>query len=263
MKANETKLQKIVEGTNQYVVPLYQRQYSWEPKQWTVLWDDLAELCEEENPRTHFMGSIVTAPTQSVPEGVAKYLLIDGQQRLTTVFILLAALRDKAKQLQPETLAPEIEQTLLRNMFKQGNDTYKLLPTQADRSAFIRIMRGEDMEDSLITSAYRFFDKKLRTADAVFLEKLKRVIVNHLIVVSIVLEKDDNPHLIFESLNAKGLPLSQADKQKVSGQTKGVRNRCLTAATLVDNVWPSWDEPNERMMGGWCFTCSIARMPAR
>jgi hypothetical protein len=67
------------------------------------------------------------------------------------------------------------------------------------------------MEDGLITSAYRFFDKKLRTADAVFLEKLKRVIVNHLIVVSIVLEKDDNPHLIFESLNAKGLPLSQAD----------------------------------------------------
>lgn len=211
MKASETKLQKIVEGTNQYVVPLYQRQYSWESKQWTVLWDDLVELCEEENPRTHFIGSIVTAPTQSVPEGVAKYLLIDGQQRLTTVFILLAALRDKAKQLQLESLAPEIEQTLLRNMFKQGNDTYKLLPTQADRSAFIRIMCGEDVEDGLIAAAYRFFGKKLRAADSIFLEKLKRVIVNHLIVVSIVLESDDNPHLIFESLNAKGLPLSQAD----------------------------------------------------
>ncbi len=176
-----------------------------------MLWDDLDELCQEENPRTHFMGSIVTYPTQSVPEDVTKYLLIDGQQRMTTVSLLLAAIRDRAKQLELEPLAPEIEQTLLRNIFKQGNDTYKLLPTQADRNPFIRIMLGQPAEDGLILSAYRFFAKNMRTSDAASLEKLKRTIVNHLIVVSIVLERDDNPHLIFESLNAKGLPLSQAD----------------------------------------------------
>ncbi len=96
MKASETKLQRIIEGTNQYVVPLFQRPYSWEPKQWTVLWEDLTELCEEDQPRSHFMGSIVTAPTQSLPEGVAEYLLIDGQQRMTTIFRLLAAVRDRA-----------------------------------------------------------------------------------------------------------------------------------------------------------------------
>lgn len=124
MKASETKLQRIIEGQNQFVVPLYQRPYSWEKKQWSVLWDDLDELCQEENPRTHFIGSIVTYPTQSVPEGVTKYLLIDGQQRMTIVFLLLAAIRDRAKQLELEPLAPEIEQTLLRNVFKQGNDTY-------------------------------------------------------------------------------------------------------------------------------------------
>lgn len=211
MKASETKLQRIIEGQNQFVVPLYQRPYSWEAKQWSVLWDDLYELCQEENPRTHFIGSIVTYPTQSVPEGVTKYLLIDGQQRMTTAFLLLAAIRDRAKDLQLEPLAPEIEQTLLRNMFKQGNETYKLLPTQADRNAFIRIMLGQPAEDGLIASAYRYFAKNMRASDAAFLEKLKRTIVNHLIVVSIVLERDDNPHLIFESLNAKGLPLSQAD----------------------------------------------------
>lgn len=145
MKASETKLQRIIEGMNQYVVPLFQRPYSWGAKQWSVLWEDLTELCEEDQPRSHFMGSIVTAPTQSVPEGVAEYLLIDGQQRMTTIFLLLAAVRDRAMELQMDTLAPEIELTLLKKMFKQGNDTYKLLPTQADRAAFIRIMDCQEV----------------------------------------------------------------------------------------------------------------------
>jgi uncharacterized protein with ParB-like and HNH nuclease domain len=98
MKASETKLQPIIEGTKQYVVPLFQRTYSWEKKQWETLWEDLVELYEMENPRTHFIGSIVTMPTVSVPEGVSKYLLIDGQQRLTTIFILLTLIRDKAEE---------------------------------------------------------------------------------------------------------------------------------------------------------------------
>src|SRR5262245_16474306 len=192
MKASETKLQRIIEGTNQYVVPLFQRPYSWETKQWTVLWEDLTELCEEEQPRSHFIGSIVTAPTQSVPEGVTKYLLIDGQQRMTTIFLLLAAVRDRARELQMDTLAPEIEQMLLKNMFKLGNDTYKVLPTQADREPFILIMEGRPpTAENQIAGAYRFFAKQLRNATGLFLEKVKHIVVSNLIVVSIVLERDD------------------------------------------------------------------------
>ncbi|MGC1492199.1 MAG: DUF262 domain-containing protein, partial [Candidatus Acidiferrum sp.] len=112
MKASETKLQRVIEGTNQYVVPLFQRKYSWDSKEWSTLWDDLVELYEEEKPRSHFIGSIVTMPTQSVPEGVAKFLLIDGQQRFTTILILLSVLRDKARTSPSNTLADEIEQTL-------------------------------------------------------------------------------------------------------------------------------------------------------
>jgi uncharacterized protein with ParB-like and HNH nuclease domain len=212
MKASETKLQKIIEGTNQYVVPLYQRQYSWEPREWNVLWDDLMDLADDQNARTHFIGSIVTMPTQSVPEGVAKFLLIDGQQRVTTFFILLAAIRDRANELQLGTLGPEIDETLLRNKFKQGNDEFKLLPTQADRDAFIRVMSGDALqEDGQITKAYRFFAKEIRSRDGLDLERLKHLVVSSLILVSIVLDRDDNPHLIFESLNAKGRALTQAD----------------------------------------------------
>ena len=98
MQAKETKLQDIIEGTKQYVIPLFQRTYSWTSKEWEILWKDLVELSEMETPRTHFIGSIVNMPTVSVTEGVAKYLLIDGQQRLTTIFILLALLRNKAKE---------------------------------------------------------------------------------------------------------------------------------------------------------------------
>jgi len=81
MKASETKLQRVIEGTNQYVVPLFQRKYSWDNKEWNTLWEDLKDLYEEDSKRNHFIGSIVTMPTQAVPEGVAKFLLIDGQQR--------------------------------------------------------------------------------------------------------------------------------------------------------------------------------------
>ena len=89
MQASETKIQPIIEGTKQYLVPLFQRPYTWDKKQWQQLWDDLLALYNTETGYSHFFGSIVTMQAISVPEGVAKYLLIDGQQRLTTIFILL------------------------------------------------------------------------------------------------------------------------------------------------------------------------------
>jgi uncharacterized protein with ParB-like and HNH nuclease domain len=79
MQAQEARLRKLIEGTTQYVVPLFQRPYSWSEKQWKTLWDDVIEQATHDDARPHFLGSIVTAPAKSVPEGVGKYLLIDGQ----------------------------------------------------------------------------------------------------------------------------------------------------------------------------------------
>lgn len=211
MKASETKFQPIIEGTKQYVVPLFQRPYSWEKKEWDVLWDDLVWLCENEEPTSHFIGSIVTMPTVSVPEGVSKFLLIDGQQRLTTIFILLTLLRDVAKSNAPGDLAQEIEQTMLVNPFKKGGDYFKLLPTQIDRDAFKALVQGTGISaESRILQCYRFFERKLKQTN-VGVTALNKVVATRLSVVSIVLEHDDNPHLVFESLNAKGRPLTQSD----------------------------------------------------
>ncbi len=210
MKASETKFQPIIEGTKQYVVPLFQRPYSWEQKHWQVLWDDLVWLCENAEPKSHFIGSIVTMPTTSVPEGVPKYLLIDGQQRLTTIFILLTLLRDKAKSGGLDELAQEIEQTMIVNPFKKGLDYFKLLPTQVDREEFKMILDKGEPRTGGISNCYSFFDRQLKKGQ-VELAALSKVIITRLSVVSIVLDPDDNPHLVFESLNAKGHPLTQAD----------------------------------------------------
>lgn len=213
MNANETKFQPIIEGVKQYVVPLFQRAYSWGKNEWEILWSDLLELSDTDNPRSHFIGSIVSMPTNSVPEGVAKYLLIDGQQRLTTIFILLVAIRDKANSNENKDLADEINDTLLVNRYKKETDFYKILPTQVDRIPFQHLIDKTihaDDEDSQIIRAYRFFIRKLQQV-SIDLRKLQLSISNHLSVVSIVLDPDDNPHLVFESLNAKGRPLTQSD----------------------------------------------------
>src|SRR3990172_6320984 len=211
MKASETKFQPIIEGTKQYVVPLFQRPYSWEKKEWDVLWEDLVWLCEKKKPTSHFIGSIVTMPTVSVPEGVSKFLLIDGQQRLTTIFILLTLLRNVAKGNSDGDLAREIEQTMLVNPFKKGGDYFKMLPTQIDRDAFKALVQGTDISaDSRILQCYQFFERKLKQTN-VEITALNKVVTARLSVVSIVLDHDDNPHLVFESLNAKGRPLTQSD----------------------------------------------------
>jgi len=227
MKASETEFKKIIEGTTQFFVPHYQRAYSWQPKQWTQLWEDLIALAEErsnhtdEGPApTHFIGSMVTIPGTSVPQGVAKYVLIDGQQRITTLMILLAALRDLARERGDGRQADMVHNLYLTNQYQENLEHFKLLPTQGeapgsgDRIAFKNIIDPSDttrVTGHLATKAYDFFARRARLPATPPPDVLIGTIASGLMIVSIVLDRDDNPYTIFESLNAKGQPLSQAD----------------------------------------------------
>jgi len=212
MKASETHLQEIIEGTKQYIIPMFQRTYSWKDKQWNQLWEDIIDLVDDDQNQSHFIGSIVSIPINASTHGIQQFLVIDGQQRLTTLLILLAAMRDVAKAQGNEGLSNEIHNTLLVNTYKSGEEFYKFLPTQVDKKYFKKVVNIDTLtglEESLIIKAYEFFFKKIEIRDDISV--LKSIVTAKLSIVSIVLSPDDNPYLVFESLNAKGQPLTQSD----------------------------------------------------
>lgn len=219
MKAGEVVFQKLLDGNLQYIVPLYQRTYSWDESQWEQLWDDLLEVYAADLNRTHFIGSVVTQQITTPPEHLSRYILIDGQQRMTTLFTLLSVIRKTAAargEAQDTLLAQEIQYTCLTNQFKEGRDKNKLLPTQSDRASFQAVMDGETPPlDSQIGRAVRYFEDVLAGEDAtgqpIDLRRMHGCIVNRLDMVSIHLEKHDSPNRIFESLNNTGMRLSVSD----------------------------------------------------
>ncbi|MEA2682267.1 MAG: hypothetical protein QOK05_595 [Chloroflexota bacterium] len=228
MKAGQTTLKRLIEGERQYRIPQFQRPYTWEVKQLKQLWDDLLAQYEVLGPEsvdahpgrsTHFLGSFVLTPMPGLASGVSAFQVVDGQQRLTTLFLALAALRDALKGRDPDA-AERYERIYLRNQDRYDNvlDQYKLLPSRSDREPFFACMDGRAGDDaSKVTAAYRYFVSQLAkeapegNGSALDFELMKQVIVERLSVVDITTEADDNAHRIFESLNYRGVNLTQAD----------------------------------------------------
>lgn len=215
MQASETQLFKLLGGQQHFMIPLFQRVYSWTPENWEALWKDVLETYEEDGQNRHFLGSVVTKSLPATPEGVSPFLVIDGQQRLTTLTILLAALRDTIKTYEPQ-IAERLHDLYLTNRYASGLTRLKVLPTQADRPAYASIIdsNGDDGASS-VHRAYRYFRSQLSQSDengaALDLKRLEQVIASGFELVSITLGESDNEYRIFESLNATGTPLTQAD----------------------------------------------------
>ena len=221
MKAQETTLKELLEGTKQYQVPLYQRTYSWVKEQHERLWSDLVLLAEDRRVNreaTHFLGSVVLAPSPSNgPTGVHRYLVVDGQQRLTTLSILLAALRDHRAATEGPQHRDRINEQYLENKWESEDARLKLSPTQADRESYracIRQTAGAGSADG-IGEAYRYFTGRLSASanedTPVDVQALEEAVLLGLALVSVTAQKDDNVHRIFESLNNTGLQLTQGD----------------------------------------------------
>ena len=210
MEANKSIISFLIDGNKQFQLPLFQRNYTWTKREWEVLWDDLNYIADKGQDKSHFLGAIVTLPMNSPPDAVAKYIVIDGQQRLTTLYLVLCAIRDIANELGDHIKASEINDSYLVNKYKEGDEHYKLLSSQKDRETLKNLIdRGKVDEDSLLVHAYKYFYERIRKSNDY--KSYRNIITHYLYVVSITLDQDDNPYLVFESLNAKGKPLTQAD----------------------------------------------------
>lgn len=215
MKATETTLRELLDGQKQYLIPLFQRPYSWRRQNWEALWQDVVDLYASDSLKQHFLGSIVTLGQPATAAGVNSLLLIDGQQRLTTLSVLLAAVRNKAATNQHQELGERIHGLYLVNQFARGSNLYKILPSHRDRAPYFQIVGNHgEPSASLIGEALSFFTAHLSDTiggHAVDLERLEELLLGRLCLVSISLDPEDNVYRIFESLNGKGLQLTQAD----------------------------------------------------
>ncbi|MER7418330.1 DUF262 domain-containing protein [Micromonospora peucetia] len=217
--AAETTLQGLLEGAKQYHVPLYQRTYSWSKIQLGRIWDDVRKLAEDrvDNPTaTHFIGSLVLAPSPTIgPVGVAEFLVVDGQQRLTTLSILLCAIRDHRAEHEDPKHRARLDHQYLTNPFEEKR-WQKLVPTQHDRDAYVACLKStvKARATDAVSVAYQFFTDALAADDPdnpLDIARIESAVITGLRLVAVTAQPGDNVYRIFESLNNTGLKLTQAD----------------------------------------------------
>ena len=216
MKATEAKFLEFLKKSPQFVIPIYQRTYSWTERECRQLWEDILRTGSEEAIAAHFIGSIVY-----IEKGLyhiisqPPLLVIDGQQRLTTVMLILEALAKRVGDGEPVDgfSAKKLRSYYLLNPLEEGERSFKLLLTQTDKQSMLALMqqKPQPAEPSLrITENFAFFEEWVQGLGADLTPLCKGLA--KLMIVDIALSRDqDNPQLIFESMNSTGRELSQAD----------------------------------------------------
>ena len=215
MDIEKGSIYNLLNGQCQYIIPVYQRKYSWlADVQCARLWEDIVRM-EKGHKKHHFVGSIVSIAEKKALMGVQKQLIIDGQQRMTTLSILMIALRDYLKETIPEEdFEDNITDMVLKNPKRKGEDAYKMLLTDTDKEIMIKLVDGlkiSETEDSQIYLNYLYFKNKV--AEGVLTPEQIYESISKLDIVGIILDKEqgDEPQLIFESLNSTGMDLSKSD----------------------------------------------------
>ena len=216
MKATEAKFLEFLKKSPQFIIPIYQRTYSWTKRECRQLWDDIVRTGGNDAIAAHFVGSIVY-----IEKGLyqvssqSPLLVIDGQQRLTTVMLILEALARHLGDDEPVDgfSAKKLRNYYLLNPLEEGKRGFKLLLTQTDKQSLLALMQQmpEPTDTSLrITDNFAFFGEQIEALGDDLTQLCKGLA--KLVVVDIALSRDqDNPQLIFESMNSTGRELSQAD----------------------------------------------------
>lgn len=216
MQAKNTTFQGIISGPKQFLIPVFQRDYKWQKDNWQKLWDDITRAGNEG----HFAGSIVFVQEPAFPT-MPKYLIIDGQQRLTTLTVLCAALRDYIKRTTRcnngvGRTADQIDDYCLKNNYETGELRYKLVLRRTDNETLRSVVDGNPLdkanggESSLIKKAYDYFRERLNDP-SIDPSKVYHGVIGIRFVEMLLDKSIDNPQRIFESMNSTGVDLSQSD----------------------------------------------------
>ena len=220
LQAGETTLNKLLNTSRQFIVPIFQRNYSWQKSQYEQLWFDILRASKFKEKQNHFIGSIVYIDMGTPAGRPQQLLLIDGQQRLTTISILLCAIKDYVQKFNLETKLinlVKIKNQFLYNSDEIDEDRYKLLLNVQDKETYIKLIDNTiftvNKPATNIIKCYEFFYERIEDfikqhgqIDEIYAGIFK------LSLVSISLDKDsDNPQMIFESMNSTGKDLSQTD----------------------------------------------------
>ena len=218
MNADEQNIRQVFlsGGDLQFILPYFQRDYAWERSNWKTLLDDLMELQHDGEHTKHFMGALVVKDEGLLTGALPGYTIVDGQQRLITLSIIIRVL---AENVDEESFLYKSMNKFLVNPDASNDLHFKIVPTEkhGDRDAYFSIMLGQPpvSSESRILDAYKYYreelPKRLRReqvdAEAVYLRLLE-----DLQFVYIGMKKQEKPYKIFESLNAKGRPLTEPDK---------------------------------------------------
>ena len=216
MDTSKGSIYELLNGKYQYIVPVYQRKYSWlKDKQCERLWKDIVKM-EQHEKRHHFVGAIVNISETNMPMGIHKYLVIDGQQRITTLTLLMIALRDYIKDNPCEEVDEEtLTYFLLKNDHQKGEDKYKLILSDSDKEILIKLIDNaplnEIQKQSNLYINYIYFKESISTGELSPIQIYNSIAKLQIVSITLNSADGDDPQLIFESLNSTGMDLSQSD----------------------------------------------------
>lgn len=218
MQATNNTFGELMGGSKQFVIPVFQRDYAWGEKQWDRLWDDIAHT--QSTGVGHFVGAIVKIPDRTVG-ATHSYLIIDGQQRLTTLTVLCVAIRDHVKEqgLQgSQTLLnpDQVESLCIKNPYESGDLVYKMRLRSSDDEILRAVIDGRSIDflrgrqSPRIGDAYNHFRNRLKESTTDLTSIYHGA--NNLRIVDISLDRGvDDPQGVFESLNSTGVELTPGD----------------------------------------------------
>jgi uncharacterized protein with ParB-like and HNH nuclease domain/predicted transport protein len=216
MDAKDLPITTLLDGAKQFIVPIFQRDYSWGTKQCLSLWNDIIRVGSDNNIKGHFLGSVVYIAAEENTADLTRWLLIDGQQRLTTLTLILLALRGRLKENGDEpgedSPTPEaLDDYYLRNRHGKGDRRHKLHLRRADHETLAALLDGKtpgEGSSETITDNFQFLKENVANADIETVYKgIKKLVVVHVCLT----RGQDDPQMIFESLNSTGLDLTPAD----------------------------------------------------